>query len=61
MANNGTAVIVQPIAVADSYVRAPVVTSVSTTGFSVSKDRFTGSTKSTDNYAVYWIAIGEEL
>ena len=61
MANNGTVVIVQPVAVVDFHVRAPVVTSVSTTGFSVSKDRFTGSTKSTDNYAVYWIAIGEEL
>lgn len=60
MANNGTVIIVQPIGVPDSLLRSPIVTSVTTTGFAISKDRISGTLKTTENYGVYWIAIGQE-
>lgn len=60
MANTGTVVIVQPIGLSDSTLRSPMVTGVTTTGFTLSKDRYNTSGKFTENYGVYWIAIGQE-
>lgn len=61
MANNNTVVIVQPIDVQQSSrVYSPLLTGVTTTGFTISKDVISPTTKSVENYAVYWIAIGEE-
>lgn len=61
MANVGTVVILQPTDVVDtSNVHTPLVTGVTTTGFSFSKDIISTTGKSTENYGMYWIAIGEE-
>lgn len=62
MANNNTVVIVQPIDVQQAnQVYSPLLTGVTTTGFTISKDVISPTAKSVANYAVYWIAIGEEL
>lgn len=61
MANNNTVVIVQPIGVQQaSQVYSPLLTGVTTTGFTISKDVISPTTKGVANYAVYWVAIGEE-
>ncbi len=61
MANNNTVVIVQPIDVQQANtVYSPLLTGVTTTGFTISKDVISPTVKSVSNYAVYWIAIGEE-
>lgn len=60
MANNGTLVILQHTGTPDGKVRCPTVTSVTTTGFTASKDWIDPLSKGVENYGIYWVAIGQE-